>query len=38
LTELAKGGGRDDGPDPIEELVRQLSAPLPAEVGDTEEG
>jgi hypothetical protein len=37
MTELAKGGGRDDGPDPIEELVRQLSVPLPAEVGDTED-
>jgi hypothetical protein len=37
MTELAKGGERDDGPDPIEELVRQLSAPVSAEVGDPAE-
>lgn len=34
LLELVRGGVRDDGPDPIAELVRELSAPVPAPVGD----
>ena len=35
LLELVKGGARDDGPDPIAELVRELSRPVPSQVGDS---
>jgi hypothetical protein len=35
LLELVKGGAHDDGPDPIAELVRELSKPVPAQVGDS---
>jgi hypothetical protein len=33
LMELAKGGDRD-GPDPFAEIVKQLTGPVPAEMGD----
>jgi hypothetical protein len=34
LVELAKGG-EGDGPDPFAELLRELTGPVPAEVGDS---
>lgn len=36
LMELAKDGDRD-GPDPFAELLAELSGPVPAKVGDSED-
>lgn len=36
LVKLAEGSERDDGPDPLDELVAKLSAPVPAQVRDPE--